>query len=442
MVVGSPAHRERSEKLWKLPSKTLNPKVGSHITKMMRDLEDGSLKWLWVQVTNPFQSTANANHWLHAAREMDNFIVVSDVYPTFSSKVADLILPSAMIFEKWGAYGNSERRTQVWRQQVPPPGDARSDLWQTMEFAKRFKLSEVWGQQKVPGVTGEGYEDGHLPNVLPEAQELGYSKDATLYDVLFATSENQAFSWPDPVAEGGENCTVEAAGIEWFPEKALFEEYAQFGRDHAHDLADFDLYYAPEVRGLRWPVINGKETPWRFNEEYDSYVKSGSGFDFYGPALKALPSGTLDGVAEAEAQPLPGKAKIFFRPFAAPAESPDERFPLWLCTGRVLEHWHSGSMTRRVPELHRAVPTALIYMNPQDAKEYGLAADDLTWVESRRGKIQARVRLEGRNRMPRGMIFVPWFDESILINKVTLDATCPISKETDFKKCAVRIAKV
>ena len=92
---------------------------------MMRDLEDGSLKWLWVQVTNPFQSTANANHWLHAARQMDNFIVVSDVYPTFSAKVADLILPSAMIFEKWGAYGNSERRTQVWRQQVPPPGDAR-----------------------------------------------------------------------------------------------------------------------------------------------------------------------------------------------------------------------------------------------------------------------------------------------------------------------------
>ena len=166
----------------------------------------------------------------------------------------------------WGDYGNSERRTLVWRQQVNPPGEARSDVWQAMEFSKRFKLSEVWGKQKVPGMAGEGYEDGYLPSVLPEAQELGYSKDATLYDVLFATSENQAFSWPDPVAEGGENCTVEAAGIEWFPEKALFEEYAQFGRDHAHDLADFDLYYEPEVRGLRWPVINGKETPWRFNE--------------------------------------------------------------------------------------------------------------------------------------------------------------------------------
>jgi nitrate reductase NapA len=160
MVVANPGHRKRSEEVWKLPARTLNPKVGSHITKMMRDLEDGSLKWLWVQVTNPFQSTANANHWIEAARKLDNFIVVSDVYPTLSSKVADLILPSAMIFEKWGAFGNSERRTQMWRQQVPPPGDARSDVWQVMEFAKRFTLAEVWGEQKVPGLAADGFEDG------------------------------------------------------------------------------------------------------------------------------------------------------------------------------------------------------------------------------------------------------------------------------------------
>ncbi len=84
MVVKNGKHRARAEKLWKLPPKTLNPKVGSHITKMMRDLEDGSLKWLWVQVTNPFQSTGNANHWNDAARKKDNFIIVSDVYPTLS----------------------------------------------------------------------------------------------------------------------------------------------------------------------------------------------------------------------------------------------------------------------------------------------------------------------------------------------------------------------
>jgi nitrate reductase NapA len=442
MVVGSPAHRKRAESLWKLPAKTLNPKVGSHITKMMRDLEDGSLKWLWIQVTNPFQSTANANHWIKAAREMDNFIVVSDVYPTLSSKVADLILPSAIIFEKWGAYGNSERRTQVWRQQVDPPGEATSDVWQVLEFAKRFRLEEVWGGQKVPGLEAEGFADGELPDVLAAAEKIGYTKDDTLYDVLFATPANRQFAWPDPVAEGHANCTVEAAGIDWFPEKALFEEYAQFGRAHAHDLANFDTYHDEAVRGLRWPVIDGKETKWRFNEEYDSYAGKGSGFDFYGPALKTLPGGDLDGVTQSEARSLAGKAKIFFRPYAAPAESPDENFDLWLSTGRVLEHWHSGSMTRRVPELHRAVPSALLYMHGKDATSRGLGADDLAWIESRRGKIQARVRIGGRNPVPKGMVFVPWFDESVFINKVTLDATCPISKETDFKKCAVKVYKV
>ncbi len=441
MVVANPAHRKRSEEVWKLPAATLNPKVGSHITKMMRDLEDGSLKWLWVQVTNPFQSTANANHWIKAARELDNFIVVSDVYPTLSAKVADLILPSAMIFEKWGAFGNSERRTQMWRQQVPPPGEAQSDVWQIMEFAKRFTLAEVWGEQKVPGLAAEGFEDGRLPDVMAAAKSLGYKSDDTLHDVLFATPANREFAWPDPVADGRENCTSDAAGIGWFPEKALFEEYASFGRGHHHDLADFDTYYRDDVRGLRWPVVDGRETKWRFNEEYDPYVKEGSGFEFYGGALKALPAGDLDGVTTAATTSLAGRAKIFFRPYAAPAESPDAEYPLWLSTGRVLEHWHSGSMTRRVPELHAAVPTAQLFMHPADAKKRGLTQNDLAWIASRRGKIQARVETAGRNTMPRGMVFVPWFDEGVFINKVTLDATCPISKETDFKKCAVEVFK-
>ncbi len=439
MVVASSEHRARSEEIWRLPPRTLNPKVGSHITKMMRDLEDGSIKWLWIQVTNPFQSTANANHWLTPARERDNFIVVSDVYPTLSCKVADLILPSAMIFEKWGAYGNSERRTQMWRQQVAPPGEARSDVWQMMEFSKRFRLAEVWGRQPLPGLKAEGFEEGVLPDVLEAAAEMGHSPDATLYDVLFATDEAKSHRWPDPVAAGRGNCTVEAAGIDWFPEKALFEEYATFGRGHAHDLADFDVYYRDEVRGLRWPVVDGKETPWRFNADYDPYVAEGASFDFYGPALKSIPSGSLDAVIDPTRVSLAGKAKIFFRPYAAAAERPDDEYDLWLSTGRVLEHWHSGSMTRRVPQLHAAMPTAQIFMHPADADGRGLERNDLAWIESRRGKIRARVETQGRNRPPRGMVFVPWFDEGVFINRVTLDATCPISKETDFKKCAVKV---
>jgi nitrate reductase NapA len=84
----------------------------------------------------------------------------------------------------------------------------------------------------------------------------------------------------------------------------------------------------------------------------------------------------------------------------------------------------------------------MLFMHAKDAEQRGLKQDDLAWIESRRGKIQVRVDLTPtRNRMPRGMVFVPWFDEGVFINKVTLDATCPISKETDYKKCAVKVYK-
>ena len=138
---------------------------------------------------------------------------------------------------------------------------------------------------------------------------------------------------------------------------------------------------------------------------------------------------------------LKNKAKIFARPYMDAPEMPDEKYPVWLCTGRVLEHWHSGTMTMRVPELYRAVPEALCYMHPEDAKKYGVKQGGLAWVESRRGKVKARVETRGRNRPSKGLVFVPWFDEKVFINKVCADYTCPQSKQTDFKKCAVKIYK-
>jgi len=187
-------------------------------------------------------------------------------------------------------------------------------------------------------------------------------------------------------------------------------------------------------------VVNGKETRWRFNAEYDPYADKALGIDFYGPALKAIPAGDLRGVTDPKPKSVAHKAKIFFRPYASPPESPDARYDLWLCTGRVLEHWHSGSMTRRVPSLHNAVPSAVMFMHPADAKARGLTDGAVALIESRRGRIRIRVRTGGRNTMPRGMVFVPWFDEGVFINKLTLDATCPISKQTDFKKCAVKVS--
>ena len=443
LVVANPKHRAFSENIWKLPAGTLNPKVGTHLMNILRGLEDGKVKFSWIQVNNPFQASANANHWVKAAREMDNFIVCSDPYPTISGKVADLILPTAMIYEKWGLYGNAERRTQGWRQQVNPPGEAMGDIWQLMEFAKRFKLSEVWGEQKIPGLKSKGFKDGLLPDVLADAKKMGYSPDDSLYDVLFANEENKKVKWPDKaVSKGHGNHVADKLGDGWFPEKALFNEYRLFGVGHAHDLAEFDVYMSDKVRGLKWPVVNGKETQWRFNSDYDSYAKKGSGFDFYGGALKARPTGDLDGITNKEKVSLKGKAKIFFRPYSAPVEQPDDNYDLWMSTGRVIEHWHTGTMTRRVPELHRAVPTAQLFIHPEDAEKRGLKRDDICWIESRRGKVKAVVETEGRNRMPLGYTFIPFFDESVFINKLCLDATCPMSKETDYKKTAVKVYKV
>lgn len=100
-------------------------------------------------------------------RDPRNFIIVSDPYPTVSALAADLILPTAMWVEKEGAYGNAERRTQFWRQQVQAPGEAKSDLWQLVQFSRRFKTEEVWPEE-----------------LLAKKPEL---RGKTLYEVLYAT---------------------------------------------------------------------------------------------------------------------------------------------------------------------------------------------------------------------------------------------------------------
>lgn len=448
MVVMNPKHRKMAEDIWSVPSGTINPKPGSHFMQIHRDLEDGKVKFAWVSVCNPYQDSANAEHWIKAAREMDNFIVTSDAYPGISAKVSDLILPSSMMYEKWGAYGNAERRTTHWRQQVTPMGHSMSDLWQFVELSKRFKISEVWGAQKIPGL------EGGLPDMMPAAKAMGYNDNTTLYDVLFANAHSKKFAWPDPIGKGFHNTEVAGDkrkvvgsdgkvfnGYGFFLQKYLWEEYRKFGDGHGHDYADFDTYH--RVRGLKWPVVDGKETAWRYNAKYDPYAKkAGTGaFAFYGHAFKELPTGNLQGVTNKEKVHFENKAKIFFRPFMEATEVPDTNYDIWLCTGRVLEHWHSGTMTMRVPELYRAVPEALCYIHPDDAQKRGVKRGDMVWVESRRGKVKAHVETRGRNRPPKGLVFVPWFDEKVFINKVCLDHTCPISKQVDHKKCAVKIYK-
>ncbi|MFC1503627.1 nitrate reductase catalytic subunit NapA, partial [Pseudomonadota bacterium] len=396
MVVANPKHRAIAEKIWKLPEGTIPPKPGYHAVVQDRMLKDGKLNAYWVMCNNNMQAGPNINEErLPGYRNPENFIVCSDPYPTVTAQASDLILPTAMWVEKEGAYGNAERRTQAWYQQVEAQGDAKSDLWQLMEFSKRFKIEDVWGDD--------------LLAKMPEY------RGKSMYEVLFRNGQVDQF----PLSEAQElNDDAKAQGF--YLQKGLFEEYAAFGRGHGHDLAPYDTYH--KVRGLRWPVIDGKETQWRFAEGSDPYVPEGSGFKFYGKP--------------------DGKANIIFAPYEPAPEMPDKDYDMWLCTGRVLEHWHTGTMTARVPELYKAVPDAVCFIHPDDAQARGLRRGDEVLLASRRGEVRCRVETRGRNRPPVGLVFVPFFDARILVNKLILDATDPLSKQTDFKKCPIKITKV
>ncbi|MFT7620408.1 MAG: nitrate reductase NapA [Planctomycetota bacterium] len=355
MLVTNPKHRAIAEKIWEVEPGTIPSKPGRHTIDMFRALTRGDIKCMWIQVTNPWVSLPNLNRFERKPGD-GRFIVVSDIYPTPTTEVADLILPSAAWVEREGVFGNSERRSQQWNKLADPPGEAKEDAWQMMEVAKRMGMGNL-------------------------------------------------FPWPED---------------NWH--EPMWEEYRRFGLGSGKDLASYAQL--KEERGMRWPVVDGKETRYRYAFGHDPYVKKTKGVHFY------------------RAKKFGEKAAFWLRPYHPPAESPDEGFPFWMTTGRVLEHWHTGSMTRRVKELHQAVPEAYAEINRADAEKLGINDGETIAVSSRRGRIEVKAVIDGRGQPPAGTLFIPFFDEERLVNRLTLDAMCNISKEPDYKKCAVRVDKL
>ncbi|MEZ4862515.1 MAG: molybdopterin-dependent oxidoreductase [Caldilineaceae bacterium] len=347
------AVRARAAELWGVPVEKIPDKPTYHTVEMFRALDRGDIKFIWVQVTNPMVSLPKLTRYREGALKEDRFVVVSDIYPTETTAVADVILPSAMWIEREGLFGNSERRTQQWDKIVDAPGEAMSDTWQIIEVARRM-----------------GYGD------------------------LFPWTEEEHI-------------------------EAIWHEYIQFHDNPKHAMAPYSVL--KEQPGAIWPFVEGKETQWRYNGEYDP-VAAGSDFNFYGKP--------------------DGKAWIIARPYEPAAEEPNADYPFWFCTGRVLEHWHTGTMTRRVPILYQAMPRAYVEVHPDDAQELDVRTGDMVRISSLRGSVEMPVMINKRGKPVRGQLFVPFFDESMLINEVTIDAFCPISKEPDYKKCAVKIEKI
>lgn len=392
-LVANAEHRKQAEELWNVPEGRIAPKPGYHTVEMFKRFntptaEGGDITTLWVQVTNPGQTIPNLERNFRKKKGLsDKFLIVSDVYPTATTELADLILPSALWVEKNGMYGNSERRTQQWFRQVPPPGDARDDCWQTIAVSRR--LLDL-------GMEGMKGKDG---------------------DWIFRTTDSSGQEVPIWEWEHYYDVNVD---------ERLFEEYRPFTTMKHKNLAPYQEYV--KARGLRWPVVqqpdgSWRETRWRFSEFDDPFVAKGKEFQFYHSVTKD------------------DKALIWFRPHEFPPERPDNDYPFWLCTGRVLEHWHTGTMTRRIPQLHRAMPRAYVEMHKDDAARLGISDSAIVTIRSRRGEIDLPVWIGGRGNPTPGEVFVPFFDEGKLINLVTLDEYDPYSKQPDYKKCAVAIVR-
>jgi formate dehydrogenase alpha subunit len=126
--------------------------------------------------------------------------------------------------------------------------------------------------------------------------------------------------------------------------------------------------------------------------------------------------------------------------FREPAENPDEAYPFTLNTGRVLQHWHGGTMSRQSEGLVWVVPESEIQINEEDGAQLGIVTGDMISVNSRRGEVKGRACLT--NRLPRGMVFMTFHFVEVPANMLTGDAVDPTAKIPEYKVSAVRVKKV
>jgi nitrate reductase NapA len=211
--------------------------------------------------------------------------------------------------------------------------------------------------------------------------------------------------------------------LPWKKPADAWEELLTLSKGTAYDFTGMTRTALKESHGLLWPLpaAGHPGTKRRYVKGEDPLVPADhpAPLKFYG-----RPS---------------GKAVVWLRPHQPPAEVPDAEYPYYFTTGRVIEHWHTGTMTRNCKELRHANFESVVELHPSDAERLGVKTGDPVKVTSRRGAETFRARLVD-GAQP-GLVFVHMHDPDRMCNRVTIDAVDPISRQPEFKICAVKLEK-
>jgi formate dehydrogenase alpha subunit len=322
-VVSNPQVKVSFEKAW---GARLSDSTGLALTEMFQAVHEGRLKAMYVTGENPMMSEPDANHAKTALGKLD-FLAVQDIFLTETAEFADVVLPAASFAEKDGTFTNTERRVQLIRKAIDPPGEARMDWEITADISRRL-----------------GYP-------------MSYKSSAEIMDEITSVT---------PI----------------------------YGGVH---------YDRLKRGGLQWPCLNRKH--------------------------RGTPILHTDRFAR-------GRGKFHVVHDKPPAELPSRAYPLILTTGRILEHWHTGSMSHRSRVLEALKSESSVEFSPIDAAQLGIEEGDLVSLSSQRGSLRTKAKKTRRVIPGQAFMAFHWWDAPA--NVLTNPALDPVAKIPEYKVASIR----
>ena len=382
--VDNGAARAWFEDFWGQP---LDDAPGYTVVEIMHkaladDSDPHKVRGMYIMGENPAMSDPDLNHARHALALLEH-LVVQDIFLTETAWLADVVLPASAWPEKTGTVSNTDRMVQLGQQALQPPGEARADLWIIQQMARRLGLDWNYGSKAEPPTPH--------PSPLP--------KGAREQDPDFLPLPPAGESLPRTRSGGGGEGDPAYHGV-----AAVYDEM----RRAMHGA----------IAGITWERLQRDSSV-----TYPCLTEDDPG----------QPIVFTDGV------PTPnGRVQLVPADIIPPDERPDADYPMVLITGRQLEHWHTGAMTRRSEVLHAIEPGPTVSLHGDDLARLGLQAGGKARVQSRRGEVDLMVRRD--DGTPPGSVFIPFAYREAAANLLTNAALDPFGKIPEFKYCAVRVA--